>query len=168
MCSLEVYIKFFGGQKGGSLEPPRTPPAYGPGAFNVAFRLFPIMLAPQSYRLFWELCPHISRIPINDSIDHTLWCHVMLCDVVWCHVMLCNAMTSCMSCHVIGISLFRISLLVSMNSHDFMTSKTLVPWYLIGTSHLSRNLLTSRYHMLPFLLQGINISHWVNTLQCMK
>ena len=30
MCSLEVYITFFGGQKGGSLEPPRTPPAYGP------------------------------------------------------------------------------------------------------------------------------------------
>ena len=30
MCSLEVYIKSFGGQKGGSLEPPRTPPAYGP------------------------------------------------------------------------------------------------------------------------------------------
>ena len=26
MCSLEVYIKSFGGQKGGSLEPPRTPP----------------------------------------------------------------------------------------------------------------------------------------------
>ena len=25
-----VYIKFFGGQKGGSLEPPRTPPAYRP------------------------------------------------------------------------------------------------------------------------------------------
>ena len=25
-----VYIKFFGGQKGGSLEPPQTPPAYGP------------------------------------------------------------------------------------------------------------------------------------------
>ena len=31
MCSLEVYIKSFGGQKGGSLEPPRTPPAYVPG-----------------------------------------------------------------------------------------------------------------------------------------
>ena len=33
MCSLEVYIKSSGGQKGGSLEPPRTPPtphAYGP------------------------------------------------------------------------------------------------------------------------------------------
>ena len=30
MCSLEVYIKSFGGQKGGSLEPPQTPPAYGP------------------------------------------------------------------------------------------------------------------------------------------
>ena len=28
MCSLEVYIKSFGGQKGGSF--PRTPPAYGP------------------------------------------------------------------------------------------------------------------------------------------
>ena len=28
--SLEVYINFFGGQKGGSLELPRTPPAYGP------------------------------------------------------------------------------------------------------------------------------------------
>ena len=27
---LEVYIKSFGGQKGGSLEPPRTSPAYGP------------------------------------------------------------------------------------------------------------------------------------------
>ena len=26
MCGLEVYIKSFGGQKGGSLEPPRTPP----------------------------------------------------------------------------------------------------------------------------------------------
>ena len=26
-----MYIKSFGGQKGGSLEPPRTPPAYGPG-----------------------------------------------------------------------------------------------------------------------------------------
>ena len=31
MYILEVYIKSFGGQKGGSLEPPRTPPAYGPG-----------------------------------------------------------------------------------------------------------------------------------------
>ena len=31
ICSLEVYIKSFGAQKGGSLEPPRTPPAYGPG-----------------------------------------------------------------------------------------------------------------------------------------
>ena len=30
MYSLEVYIKSFGGQKGGSSEPPRTPPAYGP------------------------------------------------------------------------------------------------------------------------------------------
>ena len=30
MYILEVYIKSFGGQKGGSLEPPRTPPAYGP------------------------------------------------------------------------------------------------------------------------------------------
>ena len=30
MCSLDVYIKSFGGQKGGSSEPPRTPPAYGP------------------------------------------------------------------------------------------------------------------------------------------
>ena len=30
MCSLEVYMKSFGGQKEGSLEPPRTPPAYGP------------------------------------------------------------------------------------------------------------------------------------------
>ena len=30
MCSLEVYKKSFGGQRGGSLEPPRTPPAYGP------------------------------------------------------------------------------------------------------------------------------------------
>ena len=30
MYFLEVYIKSFGGQKGGSLEPPRTPPAYGP------------------------------------------------------------------------------------------------------------------------------------------
>ena len=26
MCSLEVYIKSFGGQKGGLLEPPGTPP----------------------------------------------------------------------------------------------------------------------------------------------
>ena len=25
-----MYIKSFGGQKGGSVEPPRTPPAYGP------------------------------------------------------------------------------------------------------------------------------------------
>ena len=30
MYILEVYIKSFVGQKGGSLEPPRTPPAYGP------------------------------------------------------------------------------------------------------------------------------------------
>ena len=30
MYSLEVYIKSFGGEKGGSSEPPRTPPAYGP------------------------------------------------------------------------------------------------------------------------------------------
>ena len=33
MYSLEVYIKSFGGQKGGSLEPPRTPSAYGPGGY---------------------------------------------------------------------------------------------------------------------------------------
>ena len=33
-CSLEVYIKScFGEQKGGSLEPPRTPPAYGPDKY---------------------------------------------------------------------------------------------------------------------------------------
>ena len=31
MYSLEVYITSFGGQKGGSSKPPRTPPAYGPG-----------------------------------------------------------------------------------------------------------------------------------------
>ena len=30
MYSLEVYIKPFGGQNGGSSEPPRTSPAYGP------------------------------------------------------------------------------------------------------------------------------------------
>ena len=30
---MTVYIKSFGGQKGGLSEPPRTPPAYGP-AFN--------------------------------------------------------------------------------------------------------------------------------------
>ena len=29
-CTLAVYIKSFWGQKGGSSEPPRTPPAYGP------------------------------------------------------------------------------------------------------------------------------------------
>ena len=30
-CTIKaVYIKSFGGQKGGSSEPPRTPPAYGP------------------------------------------------------------------------------------------------------------------------------------------
>ena len=28
---VSLYIKSFGGRKGGSLEPPRTPPAYGPG-----------------------------------------------------------------------------------------------------------------------------------------
>ena len=33
LCSLEVYIKSFGGQKGGSLEPPRIPPAYGPSCY---------------------------------------------------------------------------------------------------------------------------------------
>ena len=29
-CTIAVYIQSFGGQKGGSSEPPRTPPAYGP------------------------------------------------------------------------------------------------------------------------------------------
>ena len=33
MYSLEVYIKSFGGEKGGSSEPPRTPPAYGPAQY---------------------------------------------------------------------------------------------------------------------------------------
>ena len=33
-----------------------------PSALKAAFRLFPIMLASQSYRLFRKLCPHISRI----------------------------------------------------------------------------------------------------------
>ena len=43
MYSLEVYIKSFGGQKGGSLEPPRTPPAYGPrGGGGVIFR-YPVV-----------------------------------------------------------------------------------------------------------------------------
>ena len=43
MCSLEVYKKSFGGQKGGSLEPPRTPPAYGPdiGDALKEFLVFP-------------------------------------------------------------------------------------------------------------------------------
>ena len=43
MCSLEVYIKSFGGQKGGSLEPPRTPPAYGPGlSMHLTLLLLPL------------------------------------------------------------------------------------------------------------------------------
>ena len=42
MCSLEVYIKSFGSQKGGSLEPPRTPPAYGPVSRTSAVRIFDI------------------------------------------------------------------------------------------------------------------------------
>ena len=37
MCSLEVYIKSFRGQKGGSLEPPRTPLAYGPASTHLDF-----------------------------------------------------------------------------------------------------------------------------------
>ena len=40
MYSLEVYIKSFGGQKGGSLEPPRTPPAYGPANTTASFRVY--------------------------------------------------------------------------------------------------------------------------------
>ena len=35
-CTVKaVYIKSFGGQKGGSSEPPRTPSAYGPGYTGV-------------------------------------------------------------------------------------------------------------------------------------
>ena len=31
-----VYIKSFGGQKGGLSEPPRTPPAYGPDQHEIS------------------------------------------------------------------------------------------------------------------------------------
>ena len=36
-----------------------------------AFRLFPIMLAPQSYWLFWKLCLHISCIPRSSPKTQT-------------------------------------------------------------------------------------------------
>ena len=41
MYSLEVYIESFGGEKEGSSEPPRTPPAYEPATHaNTFFQFF--------------------------------------------------------------------------------------------------------------------------------
>ena len=37
--------------------------AEAPCALNVCLPIIPIMLAPQRYRLFRKMCPHISRIP---------------------------------------------------------------------------------------------------------
>ena len=41
MCSLEVYIQSLEVKKGGSLEPPRTPPAYGP-EYDIGIIAFPV------------------------------------------------------------------------------------------------------------------------------
>ena len=46
MYILEVYIKSFGGQKRGSLEPPRTPPAYGPAYTGSCLENAGCILAP--------------------------------------------------------------------------------------------------------------------------
>ena len=46
-----------------------------PSALNVAFRLFPIMLAPQGYRLFRKLCQHISRIPTQHVCKAKYYIH---------------------------------------------------------------------------------------------